>query len=336
MARPSKEPPSRSTLVPAVVRYAAARGVDVEMLSLRFALPPDVTRSDEVKAGFGAPDELLQAVSRAVGEDDVALRLAPELGSRRETLVGLAVRAMADGREALAALARWMPLLHEGLEASLEEDSFEGRWVLRTPRRPRGAGRFVQELVLARALHLVRSERGSLAVARLWFAHARPAGLGAITRWFGTEAVAFGCEDSGFALGIAELARPMPHPDARTVEAVGPLLDAELGSYPRSASLSDRVATHLASSLPGSTDVAEVAAALHMSARTLQRRLEQEGTRFGEMLDRARLDRARRLLADPSVTLTDAAYRLGFADLATFSRAFRRWTGKPPGQWRRS
>ena len=128
----------------------------------------------------------------------------------------------------------------------------------------------------------------------------------------------------------------MQQADARTVEAVATLLDAELGSYPRSATLSDRVATHLASSLPGSTDVGEVAAALHMSGRTLQRRLEQEGTRFGEVLDRARLDRARRLLADPSVTLTDVAYRVGFADLATFSRAFRRWTGKPPGQWRRS
>jgi AraC-like DNA-binding protein len=336
MARPSKEPPSRSAIVPAVVRYAAARGVDVEMLALRFALPPDVARRDEVIVGFAVPEELLQSVSRAVGEDDVALRIAPELTSRRETLVGLTVRAMTDRRQALAAVARWVPLLQEGLEASLVEDAREGRFVLRTPRRPRGAGRFVQELVLARALHLLRNGQESTAMARLWFAHARPSGLGAITRWFGTEAVAFGCEDSGFAFPVEDLARPMPQADPRTVEAVGPLLDAELGSYPRSASLSDRVAAHLASSLPGSTDVGEVAAALHMSGRTLQRRLEQEGTRFGEVLDRARLDLARRLLADPSRTLTDVAYRLGFADLATFSRAFRRWTGQPPGQWRRS
>ena len=72
----------------------------------------------------------------------------------------------------------------------------------------------------------------------------------------------------------------------------------------------------------------------HMSARTLQRRLEEEQTRFTEVLDRARLDLARRLLADPALPLADVAFRLGFADLAAFSRAFKRWTGKPPGQWR--
>ncbi len=72
-----------------------------------------------------------------------------------------------------------------------------------------------------------------------------------------------------------------------------------------------------------------------MSARTLQRRLEEEGTRFSEVLDRVRLEAARAALSDPDTTLTDVAYRLGFGDLATFSRAFKRWTGKPPGQWRR-
>ena len=75
---------------------------------------------------------------------------------------------------------------------------------------------------------------------------------------------------------------------------------------------------------------------MHMSARTLQLRLEQEDTQFSEVLDRARLGVARGLLLDPGVALSEAAVRLGFADLATFSRAFKRWTGKPPGQWRRS
>jgi AraC-like DNA-binding protein len=109
-----------------------------------------------------------------------------------------------------------------------------------------------------------------------------------------------------------------------------------VGLRPQPASFAERLAAHLAAALPGATDVGEAARAMRMSPRTLQRRLEQEQTRFSEVLDRARLGEARRLLADPSVTLTDAAFRLGFADLATFSRAFKRWTGVPPGQWRRS
>ena len=74
-----------------------------------------------------------------------------------------------------------------------------------------------------------------------------------------------------------------------------------------------------------------VARAMHMSPRTLQRRLDEEGARFSELLDSVRETLARRWLTEETRTLSEIGYALGFADLATFSRAFKRWTGKPPG-----
>jgi AraC-like DNA-binding protein len=336
MARPSKELPLRSAIVPAAARLAAASGLDVEALAWRFALPADTARRDEVVAGAEVAEELLHAVARSGAGEDVAARAAAQLTGRQQTLVGLAARACADVRDALRRLARWAPLLHEGMEASFDEDGGEGRWVLRTPRRPRGVGRYVHEVAIAHAVQLVRAGCDGAVVARAWFAHARPAALAPLCAFLGTNELTFGHEDSGFAVPRATLDRPMAQADARTVEAIAPLLEAEVGLRPQPASFAERLAAHLASSLPDGTDVADAARAMRMSARTLQRRLEQEQTRFSEVLDRARLAEARRLLADPSVTLTDAAFRLGFADLATFSRAFKRWTGVPPGQWRRS
>jgi AraC-like DNA-binding protein len=311
-------------------------------------------------------DELIHAVARAGGarDADVALRLATGLEGRRHTLVGLAVRASATVRDALVRLARWAPLLHEGLEAALEDggaargeggardEGDEARWVLRTPRRPRGLGRYVHELALAGALHQARAAGArDVPVTRAWFVHARPPDLGALAAFFGTTSLAFGCEDSGFAVARATLDAPMPGAEPGTVSAIEPLVDAEMAArtLTAGASLADRVASRVAASLPELADVAAVAAALHMSPRTLQRRLEAEGTRFTEVIDRARLAEARRLLdegdagrarasgpAPGPLSLTEIAYRLGFADLATFSRAFKRWTGQPPGQWRRS
>jgi AraC-like DNA-binding protein len=336
MARPSKELPVRSSIVPAIVRHAAAAGLDVEALAWRFGLAPDAARRDEVTAGVEVAEELMHAVARASAEGDVPLRVVTQLTGRQQTLVGLAVRASSDVRDALGRLARWAPLLHEGLEASLEEGADEGRWVLRTPRRPRGVGRYVHEVALAHAMHHVRDGAPETVVARAWFAHARPAAIAPLSGFLGTTDLTFGHEDSGFALRRAALDRPMAHADRRTLDAIAPLIEAEIGVRPRPTSLADRLASHLAGSLPGGTDVADAARAMHMSPRTLQRRLEQEQTRFSEVLDRARLAEARRQLADPSITLTDVAFRLGFADLATFSRAFKRWTGVPPGQWRRS
>jgi AraC-like DNA-binding protein len=336
MARPSKEPPTSSPLVPAIVRHAAARGVDVEALAWRFGLPPQVATLEEAAAAADVPDELFRAVARASSEPQIALEVATELTSRRLKLAEMAVRASDCVRAALQRLARWVPLVHEGLEAVLEEAPAEARWVLRTPRRPRGLGRYVHEVALAWALHHARAGSGQLSPHHVWFAHARPPELAPLHAFFGAGDLAFGREDSGFAVALAELDRPMALPDRQAVDTLAPLVDAALAARPPAASLAARVAAFVASSLPAGTDVAEVARAMHMSPRTLQRRLEQEQTRFGDVLDQARLGAARRLLADPGVTLADVAFRVGFADVATFSRAFKRWTGLPPGQWRRS
>jgi AraC-like DNA-binding protein len=332
MARPSKELPSPSTLVPAVVRYAVARGVEIDAWRWRFGLPADAAERQELMVSAELPEQLLEALEHATGEADTALRMAAHLDARANRLVEIAVRSSATVRDALGNLARWAPLVHRAFEATLQGD----RWLLRTPRRPRGLGRHVQELAVAHALLQVRASVPSFAVDEAWFAHARPAHVDALYPLFGSAHVTFGCEDSGFSVARSELDRPMPTADARTLDTIEPLLVDALGSTPASPSFADRIAAHIAASLPGGSDVAEVARAMHMSGRTLQRRLEQEGTTFSEVLDRARLDVAKRALALPTTTLTDVAIQLGFSDLATFTRAFKRWTGMPPGQWRRS
>jgi AraC-like DNA-binding protein len=72
-----------------------------------------------------------------------------------------------------------------------------------------------------------------------------------------------------------------------------------------------------------------------MSARTLARRLEEEGTSFTSVVEAVQRELACRLAADASLPLGEVAYRVGFADPATFSRAFKRWTGQTPGGYRR-
>jgi AraC-like DNA-binding protein len=72
-----------------------------------------------------------------------------------------------------------------------------------------------------------------------------------------------------------------------------------------------------------------------MSARTLQRRLDDEGTRYSALVEREREAMACTLLDDPTITLAVVAERVGFGDLASFGRAFKRWTGTTPGAWRR-
>lgn len=86
----------------------------------------------------------------------------------------------------------------------------------------------------------------------------------------------------------------------------------------------------------GPTGLADAARKLAISTRTLQARLEAEGTTFAALADTARREHALALLAQPDLPVTTVAARAGFATPSAFTRAFRRWTGQSPSEYRRN
>ncbi|MGF1718442.1 helix-turn-helix transcriptional regulator [Vibrio kyushuensis] len=74
----------------------------------------------------------------------------------------------------------------------------------------------------------------------------------------------------------------------------------------------------------------KVAGAMLLNIRTLNRRLAEVNTSYRGVLEKYKLERALHLLENPAINMTEIAFQLGFSDLSTFSRAFKRWTGKSP------
>lgn len=99
--------------------------------------------------------------------------------------------------------------------------------------------------------------------------------------------------------------------------------------------LAHRVRDHLSESEQIGSAIQQVAQALHLSVRTLSRRLAAEGTHFQAVKDEVRRDIAIQQLTSGSASLVVLAGQLGFEDLASFNRAFRKWTGSTPGTYRR-
>lgn len=85
----------------------------------------------------------------------------------------------------------------------------------------------------------------------------------------------------------------------------------------------------------GHPDIRSVAGMFRLSARTLQRRLYDDGLTFARVVARARCDMAQRMLDDPARKVIDVALDLGYSDHAHFTRAFARWTGHAPREFRR-
>lgn len=80
-----------------------------------------------------------------------------------------------------------------------------------------------------------------------------------------------------------------------------------------------------------SPDLEQIAAMLHMSPRSLQRKLKAEGTSFRQLLDAIREERARYYLRH-AIPIKEVAMRLGFQEVSAFTHAFKRWTGMTPGE----
>ena len=73
---------------------------------------------------------------------------------------------------------------------------------------------------------------------------------------------------------------------------------------------------------------------LKLSTRSLQRRLKEEGPVYQELMDETRRGLAFKYIAEPQLTLAEITYLLGFSDQSHFGKAFRRWTGSGPQQYR--
>lgn len=85
----------------------------------------------------------------------------------------------------------------------------------------------------------------------------------------------------------------------------------------------------------GTPQLGVVASLFNITERQLQRKLKQQGTGFGQLLDQVRLELALRHLQDPRMQMVDIALSLGFSDQSNFVKAFKRWQGETPGHYRR-
>jgi AraC-like DNA-binding protein len=107
-----------------------------------------------------------------------------------------------------------------------------------------------------------------------------------------------------------------------------------LASSAPSAAMTARVRSLVAHAKGDALSLEHVASAMQTSGRTLKRQLAAEGTSFSALVDAERRQRAMFLLASPAVSIKDVADRLGYANIANFTRAFHRWTGTTPAEHR--
>lgn len=189
-------------------------------------------------------------------------------------------------------------------------------------------------------LALVQLARECLGVQwrpdKVWFSHC-PEGDGRELEEFLGVTPVYNAPTSGLLLDSAVLDRELPASEPALNELLMAHLNRLLPEAGRPTFVA-RVERALNDALAsrGEPILDVVSQGLGMSGRTLQRRLGEYGIAFQELLDSVRSRRARELLSDKSLPLSEVAYQLGYAELSPFVRAFRRWHQATPWEYRES
>lgn len=143
----------------------------------------------------------------------------------------------------------------------------------------------------------------------------------------------FGRAHNRLVFPASTLALPIVSADPVALRLAREQCERELSQLGEGAVLLQRVRAVLRDE--GFVSQEHAARRLSVSPRTLKRRLAEQGTTYSDIVDEARKKQAMVLLEDARLTLGEIAERLGYSDIANFTRAFKRWTGKTPGEARR-
>jgi AraC-like DNA-binding protein len=148
--------------------------------------------------------------------------------------------------------------------------------------------------------------------------------------------ITFGAATSAIVIDRADLALPMHNPNPELALMLERHAE-QLVSRLRDESLEARVRLMIVRGMPdGDVSLDGTARRLGTSARTLQRRLSDENLSFDALLDGTRRELARQYLGDPALSIQETAHLLAFSDLRGFYRAFKRWEGCTPADFRRA
>jgi AraC-like DNA-binding protein len=324
----------------AVVGFAANAGVPPPVLLSAAKLNPTLLAGPDTDLLHSQELRLWDEAARLTGDRDFGLRLAEWIAGCSEELfdvLAFALRSCATLGDHYRLAGRYIRLVHQGIYLRLEEDPDVARLWHGHYQEPSTPPRHPVEGMLALSLLQGRRAIGEeFAPQAVCFTHARPEQMSEQERIFRAP-VHYGCPRNELLLDRALLLRPQRQAEPRLLAMLDRQLVGLLSELPEHRSFQDAVRRCMMDELPErEPGMVAIAGNLHMSPRSLQRRLQSEDTSFAKVLFELRRDLALRYLRDQRIAIGEVGFLLGFLDVAAFHRAFKRWTGSTPAKYRRS
>lgn len=334
--------PESATLSVSVIRAiflrASHHGLDPEALARRYALPPETFRDVDARTPAMLVVRMWREISEECRDPHFGLLLGEQIGQIPFSVMGHLVAASPDLRHGARRAIQYYRVVNDAHPIFFDETS-DGHGVIWCS--PRGAGYDLPHHPLEFAWAWLAVFGRKLLGEDAWldkvtFEHAAPADLSHHERVFRCP-MEFNAPRYELRVCRAVLDTPNQSADPHLADILESHIRHLLKQLPENPKFSARVRQSLAREIPhGRGTIEEVARGLHLSVRSLQRHLHDEGTSFNDVFDAVRKDLALAYLRNATLSIGEVACILGFSDQSAFHRAFTRWMGVTPGAWRRS
>ncbi len=320
-----------------MLRAGMLAGVNADIARQAIHLEQTFLDNPDARIPIGSEELLWQFLADRSGDDYFGLHAALNLEPGEFDVMDFAIRTSTTLRQAFENAQRYNRLLHDVAEFELADDGKTGCLSHYFRDDPKGACIQAADFTLASAYAIgkVITEQPWVPV-RVCFQHDQPADLSAYKTVFPCE-LAFNCTRNRLEFDSIILDYPVVDCDPALNAVLTRHADQLLIKLPECQHLIEQVRTQVAACLRhGEPSIEHVANGLHMTPRTLQRRLKESNTSYKQLLDTMRKALAERYLRESNFGVSEVAYLLGYSEPSAFHRAFRRWYGESPARFRQT
>ena len=316
------------------MRLLELHGVDADQFVREGGYAPEVFRDPSARLPTSAVDTAARAASERIADPAFALRAARCWHPSNLGALGHAWLASSTLRTALQRLERYNRILSEKAKYRLESSEKGLRVVFDHGRKEMVVSALGTDYALSILMDMCRMNFGAaLRPLEVTLRRARPGDPAPWHHFFGCR-VQFGAARDSFLLSRRDADEPLPISNRQIAGVLDAILAKQLADLDRSNVAARCKAALLERMASGESPERDIAKALNMSRRTLQRKLADADLTYPRLVDDTRRDLALRYIEDPAKSVTEITFLLGFSGQSAFTRAFRRWTGQSPTAFR--
>lgn len=338
--RPAEPGSVAICFVEAALASVRARHLDVDELLIKVGISPSLLQVPQARVSAKHYGELWRLIALTL-DDEFFGQDSRRMKSGSFAMQCHAVLGCKTLKQALERSLRFYALILDEISGTLSSDGKVARITLNERLQDdshRANHRIFAHETLLMLLHGVACwlVGRRIPILRAEFSYAEPPHSAEYRLMYSTQ-LSFGRSNTVISFDASYLDLPVVQDERSVKEFLRTAPEKILVKYKNGNSLTAKIRRRLRQLLPGELPECEtVAEELHMTPATLRRRLHGEGESYQSIKDQLRRDLAISYLSHSERSVLDIALELGFAERSAFHRAFRKWTGASPGEFRRS